>query len=352
MQLGHLNIIDKIILPFIVVLPVLIATAYFTLAERKVLASVQRRIGPTTTGFWGILQPIADGVKLLTKENLMPSNVNKIIWNFSPFASLWCSFVGWYVINPNSNLILSSLNYGILFTFLISSLNVYWIFLAGWFGKSQYGVLGALRSISQLLSYELSLSLLILPVVLITGSLNYSYIIFTQTLTTWYIIPLLPCAIMYFICILAETNRIPFDLLEAEAELVAGYYTEFSGFWFASFFLSEYGNMLLMSSVYVSMFLGGNDFFFIKYLPFFFSDVFFYCKVISIVFIFIFLRANLPRFRFDQLMIIGWKILLPLILSMFLFYLGLILLLHNNNYLQIPYTTGPYVLYINCSIFF
>lgn len=352
MNFAHLNLLDKIILPFIVVLPVLIATAYFTLAERKVLASVQRRIGPTTTGIWGVLQPIADGVKLLTKENLIPSNVNKIVWNFSPFASLWCSFFGWYVINPNSNLILSSLNYGILFTFIISSLNVYWIFLAGWFGKSQYGVLGSLRSISQLLSYELALSLLVLPIILLAGSLNYSYIVFTQQIAGWFIIPLLPCGILYFICVLAETNRIPFDLLEAEAELVAGYYTEFSGFWFASFFLSEYGNMLLMSSVFTTMFLGGNDFFFMNYLPYFFSDLFFYIKVIFLVFIFIFLRANLPRFRFDQLMIIGWKIFLPIILSFILFYLGLILILNNNNYIELPYLTNPYVMSNNFSLFF
>lgn len=351
MSFSHLNLIDKIVLPFIVVLPVLIATAYFTLAERKVLASVQRRIGPTTTGIWGVLQPIADGVKLLTKENLVPSNVNKIIWNFSPFASLWCSFVGWYIINPNKDFILSSLNYGILFTFLISSFNVYWIFLAGWFSKSQYGVLGSLRSISQLLSYELALSLLILPVILISGTLNYSYIIFIQQLTIWFIVPLLPCAILYFICVLAETNRIPFDLLEAEAELVAGYYTEFSGFWFASFFLSEYGNMLLMSSVYVSMFLGGGDFILINYFPVFLYDLSFYVKVICMVFIFIFLRANLPRFRFDQLMIIGWKIFLPIILGWFIFFLGLVLLLQNNNFLQSPNITNPYII-LNSQFFY
>jgi len=344
MYYNNLNLLDKLVLPFIVVLPVLIATAYFTLAERKVLASIQRRVGPTTTGIWGVLQPIADGVKLLTKENLVPSNVNKIIWNFSPFASLAFSFIGWYVINPNLNFILSSLNYGILFIFIISSFNIYWIFLAGWFSKSQYGVLGSLRSISQLLSYELSLSLLILPVILLSGTLNITHIIYMQQITTWFFLPLLPCAILYFICLLAETNRIPFDLLEAEAELVAGYYTEFSGFWFASFFLSEYGNMLLMSSFYVSIFAGGGDFFLQNFFPYIFIDFFFYLKVIFLVFVFIFLRANLPRFRFDQLMIIGWKIFLPLILGFIFFYLGLILLLHNNNYVQLPAVTNAYVM--------
>ena len=335
--------IDKIILPFIVVLPVLIATAFFTLAERKVLASVQRRLGPTTTGFWGVLQPIADGVKLLTKENLLPSNSNKIIWNLSPFASLWCSFIGWYIINPNYNLTISSLNYGILFTLIISSLNIYWIFLAGWFGRSQYGVLGALRAISQLLSYELALSLLILPIILFSTSLNYTYVVNNQLLTTSLIFPLLPCAILYFICVLAETNRIPFDLLEAEAELVAGYYTEFSGFWFASFFLSEYGNMLLMSSIYVTFFFSGN---FLNLFSFF-IDLYFYTKVILIVFIFIFLRANLPRFRFDQLMLLGWKVLLPFILGLLFIYVGLFLLFNCNNLIQIPYCTVPYLTIIN-----
>lgn len=342
--------IDKIILPFIVVVPVLIATAFFTLAERKVLASVQRRVGPTTTGVWGILQPFADGLKLLTKENLLPSNANKIIWHFSPFASLWCSFIGWYIINSNHHVIISSLNYGILFTFIISSLNIYWIFLAGWFGRSQYGVLGSLRAISQLLSYELALSLLILPIILFSGSLNYTFIMYTQLISVSFFIPLLPCALLYFICILAETNRIPFDLLEAEAELVAGYYTEFSGFWFASFFLSEYGNMLLMSSVYVTLFFGsiGN----ICFFPLIFIDFIFYVKVIFMVFIFIFLRANLPRFRFDQLMIIGWKIFLPLILSFLFLYLGIFLFLNIFNYLQVPYTIAPYIhLLINSTFF-
>ena len=341
-------LIDKIILPFIVILPVLIATAYFTLAERKILASIQRRVGPTTTGMWGILQPIADGIKLISKENCVPSNSNKIIWNISPFASLWCSFVGWYIINTNYDIIISNMNYGVLFTLIISSLNVYWIFLAGWFGKSQYGVLGALRAISQLLSYELALSLLILPIILFSTSLNYINIINNQLLTTSLIFPLLPCAFLYLICILAETNRIPFDLLEAEAELVAGYYTEFSGFWFASFFLSEYNNMLLMSSIYVTFFFSGN---FLN-LSFFFIDLYFYIKVIFIVFIFIFLRANLPRFRFDQLMVIGWKLLLPLIISMLFFYLGFFLFFNSNNYIQIPYFTTPYLNIASISTYF
>ena len=347
------SLLDIIVLPFIVILPVLIATAYFTLAERKVLASVQRRIGPTTTGIWGILQPIADGLKLLTKENLIPSNSNKIIWHISPFASLWCSFLGWLIINSNLHLIVSSLNYGLLFTFIISSFNVYWIFLAGWFGKSQYGILGSLRAISQLLSYELGLSLLVLPIILLSGSLNYNYIIYMQVISIWFVYPLYPCALLYLICILAETNRIPFDLLEAEAELVAGYYTEFSGFWFASFFLSEYGTILLMANIYVSLFFGGGDSFFnLVLLDSLFIDLFFYSKVIFFVFIFIFLRANLPRFRFDQLMIIGWKIILPLIFSLISFFVGIMIFGNLTNVVQLPYFTNNYLFIITHSASF
>ena len=234
-----------------------------------------------------------------------------------------------------------------LFTFIISSFNVYWIFLAGWFGRSQYGVLGSLRSISQLLSYELTLSLLIIPLIIFSNSLNYNYIIYIQTISVWFIYPLLPCGILYFVCILAETNRIPFDLLEAEAELVAGYYTEFSGFWFASFFLSEYGNILLMASIYTCLFLGGGDFFLFCFL-----DFFFYLKVVFFIFIFIFLRANLPRFRFDQLMVIGWKIFLPFILSLSFFYLGFSLFFNLSNWPQIPYLTSPYLQLLNNTSFY
>lgn len=341
-MLFNISIIDYIINPFTVVLPVLVATAFFTLAERKVLASVQRRVGPMNVGFLGVLQPIADGLKLLTKSYIIPANSNKLIWQFVPYFSLWFSFIGWYVINSNFYYIYSSLNYSLIFLFIISSLNVYWIFLAGWFGRSQYGVLGAVRSISQLISYELVISMSLVPVALLSGSLNLNYIVNSQIMSCWFIFPLLPAAILYFICLLAETNRIPFDLLEAEAELVAGYYTEYGGFWFASFFLSEYGNMLLLSSLFSSLFLGGGDSPLRNLLPLLFIDLIFYFKTMTLIFIIIFLRANLPRFRFDQLMFIGWKVFIPVSLSFIFFYVGLSLFLSITYESQLPFVGSVY----------
>ena len=281
--------IDFLFLPFIVILPVLIATAFFTLAERKIMASIQRRSGPGIIGFWGVLQPIADGLKLLTKESIVPTTSVSLFWYISPFASLLCCFMGWFVINTNLNSLCSTLNYGIIYFFLWSSLNVYWIFLAGWFTRSHYSVLGALRGISQLISYELLLGLLIQPICFLAGSLNIDYIIQTQYFSTCFLFPLLPCALFYFICLLAETNRIPFDLLEAEAELVGGYYTEFGSFWFASFFLSEYGNMLLGCSLYISLFGGGGNFFNLNLNNHFFYFDFFYDSFFFLKHFFLFL---------------------------------------------------------------
>jgi len=312
------------------------------------MASVQRRTGPGIIGFWGVLQPIADGLKLLTKESIMPLTSVKIIWHVSPFASLLCCFMGWFIININLNILGSTLNYGVIYFFLWSTLNVYWIFLAGWFTRSHYSVLGALRGISQLISYELLLGLLIQPICFLAGSLNVDIIIQAQFLSSWFIFSLLPCGLFYFICLLAETNRIPFDLLEAEAELVGGYYTEFGSFWFASFFLSEYGNMLLGCSLYVSFFLGGgNSFNFCLDYDSFFFDVFyegiFFFKTLVLVFLLIYFRANLPRYRFDQVMLIGWKILLPVMLSFLYMYLGILLYLNCNNLVQLPCLEEKYL---------
>lgn len=349
--------IDFLFLPFIVILPVLIATAFFTLAERKLMASIQRRSGPGIIGFWGVLQPIADGLKLLTKESIMPATSFKVFWHISPFASLLCCFMGWFIINSNLNNLGSTLNYGIIYVFLWASLNVYWIFLAGWFTRSHYSVLGALRGISQLISYELLLGLLIQPICFLAGSLNIDYIVQAQYLSNWFMFFLFPCSIFYFICLLAETNRIPFDLLEAEAELVGGYYTEFGSFWFASFFLSEYGNMLLGCSLYVSFFLGGGFFFNLNMNQFnFFFDILydgiFFLKTLCLIFLLIYLRANLPRYRFDQIMLIGWKILLPLTLSLVYMLIGILLFFECFNIIQVPCLNQKSMyLLINSSIF-
>lgn len=290
---------------------------------------------------------------LLLLQIIMPNTSVKIFWHLSPFASLFCCFMGWFVISINLNTLSSILNYGIIYSFVWASLNVYWIFLAGWFTRSHYSVLGALRGISQLISYELLLGLLIQPICLLAGSLNIDYIIQAQYLSSCFGFFLLPCAFFYFICLLAETNRIPFDLLEAEAELVGGYYTEFGSFWFASFFLSEYGNMLLGCSLYVSFFWGGGSFFnynFNESIIFFdiFYDGIFFFKTLCFVFLLIFLRANLPRYRFDQIMLIGWKVLLPLTLSFVYLFLGLILWFHCFNILQIPFLNQNY-LYVFCN---
>jgi NADH-quinone oxidoreductase subunit H len=273
------------------------------------------------------------------------------LWFFIPFFSLWFSFIGWYAINSNHFFIWTSLNYGLLFILVISSFNIYWVFLAGWFGRSQYGVLGALRSISQLISYELVLGMCFVPVGLATGSLNLNVITFIQATSCWLIFPLLPSSVVYFICLLAETNRIPFDLLEAEAELVAGYYTEYGGFWFASFFLSEYGSMLLLSSLFCSLFLGGGCLFTSHYTVGLWSDVVFYTKVLIVIFCIIFIRANLPRFRFDQLMYIGWKALIPLSVGLILFYAGIFICLACAPLSQIPLASEPYMFVVCTGVY-
>lgn len=357
MSFFHYILIDFLFLPFIVILPVLLATAFFTLAERKLMASIQRRSGPGIVGFWGVLQPIADGLKLLTKEGLIPSTSLKIFWHLSPFASLLCCFMGWFVINFNLTSLGSTLNYGVIFIFLWASLNVYWIFLAGWFTRSHYSVLGSLRGISQLISYELLLGLLIQPICFLSGSLNIDYIIQAQFLSSWFCFFLLPCACFYFICLLAETNRIPFDLLEAEAELVGGYYTEFGSFWFASFFLSEYGNMLLGCSLYVSLFFGGGYVYSINlnqnniFFDIFYDGVF-VLKILFFIFLLIYLRANLPRYRFDHIMLIGWKVILPILLCLVYTLLGFLLLFESYNIIQMPMLNSKYLyIFTNSSVF-
>lgn len=335
----NISIFEKLINPIIVIVPVLIGTAFFTLAERKVLASIQRRVGPVNTGFYGILQPIADGIKLLIKMSVIPLNSNKLLWLLNPFFSLWFSFLGWYIINSNSGFLMNNFNYNLLYIFMISSCIVYSVFLAGWYSKSQFSILASLRTLAQLISYEITMSLIILPLILLSGSLNLNYIVYLQTNNVWFLFLFLPCAIIYFICLLAETNRIPFDLLEAEAELVAGYQTEFSGFWFAAFFLSEYSTILCGSSSFVIIFCGGSSFFVLSTQHYsILLDMIFFLKVLLIVFIIIFLRGNLPRYRFDNLMIIGWKILIPLILGFLFFYLGIALCIEMVSIIQEPWS--------------
>ena len=305
----------------ILVLPLLIAVAYFTLVERKILASIQRRRGPNVVGTFGLLQPLADGLKLFVKETILPSNADVILFIFAPILTFFLSLLSWTVIPFGFGMFFTELNIGILYLLAISSLGVYGVIIGGWSSNSKYSFLGALRSTAQMISYELTIGFTILSVIVCSKSLNLVSIILAQT-NIWYCFPLFPIFIIFFISCLAETNRHPFDLPEAEAELVSGYNVEYSAMGFALFFLGEYANMLLMSSLTTILFLGGwlTPFpFSIKFINFLPNSFWFSIKICIFVILFVVARAILPRYRYDQLMRLGWKIFLPFTLSWFLF---------------------------------
>ena len=316
MILFLLNTILKILA---LIIPLLISVAYFTLAERKIMGIIQRRKGPNVIGYLGLLQPLADGLKLFAKETIFPSNSNFFLFLIAPFLTFVLSLIGWAVIPFSENAVLVDLNIGVIYIFAVSSLSVFGIIIAGWSSNSKYSFLGALRSAAQIISYEISIGFIVSNVALCSGSFNLTTIVLSQQ-KIWYCIPLLPMFIIFLISILAETNRHPFDLPEAEAELVSGYNVEYSAMTFALFFLGEYANMLLMSSFGVILFLGGwlplINIFPFNIIP---SSLWFGLKVSFGVFFFILMRAILPRFRYDQLMYIGWKCLLPLSLSYLIF---------------------------------
>jgi NADH-quinone oxidoreductase subunit H len=318
---------------------VLLSVAFLTGAERKVMSSMQQRKGPNVVGFLGLLQPIADGLKLFAKETVIPSSSNPVNFALAPILTFFLSLLSWAVIPVNVGFSLSDLNLGLIYLFAVSSLGVYGIILAGWSSNSKYAFLGALRSAAQMISYEVSMGLILITVLLCAGSLNLSYICVSQK-AVWFFVPLLPLAVLFLVSILAETNRAPFDLPEAEAELVSGYNVEYSAFGFALFFLGEYANMILMSSLTVVFFFGGwfgfsfllplshfamlgNTFdvlFFI--LSYFSQSLFFSLKICLVLFFFIWVRASFPRYRYDQLMRLGWKIFLPLSLAFVVFVAG------------------------------
>jgi NADH-quinone oxidoreductase subunit H len=308
----------------IIVVPLLIAVAYFTLAERKVIASIQRRRGPNTVGIWGLLQPLADGLKLLVKETILPSNSNVIIFVLAPIITFLLSVLGWAVVPYGETIVLADLNVGILYILAVSSLGVYGVITAGWSSNSKYAFIGGLRSAAQMVSYEVSLGLIIISVLLCAGSLNLSQIVLAQE-AIWFIIPLFPVFIMFFISALAETNRAPFDLPEAEAELVAGFNVEYSAMGFALFFLGEYSNILMMCALTTILFLGGwlPPFAFLPFtlIP---GPLWFGLKMALIGFLFIWVRASYPRYRYDQLMRLGWKVFLPLSLAWVLLVAGIL----------------------------
>ena len=308
-----------------VVIPLLISVAYFTIAERKIMGIIQRRKGPNVIGFLGLLQPLADGLKLFVKETIFPSNSNIIIFLIAPMLTFVLSLIGWAVLPLSKQIVLADLNVGVLYLFATSSLGVYGIIMAGWSSNSKYPFLGALRSAAQMISYEVSIGLIIINVCICTGSFNLSSIVVAQK-DIWFIVPLLPMFIMFCVSMLAETNRHPFDLPEAEAELVSGYNVEYSAMTFALFFLGEYANMLLMSAFMSTLFLGGwlplVNIFPLSFLP---GSVWFSLKVVLGVIFFIITRATLPRYRYDQLMYLGWKSFLPLALGYMLFSVGILI---------------------------
>jgi NADH-quinone oxidoreductase subunit H len=294
-----------------VVVPLLLAIAYFTYAERKVLAYSQLRKGPNVVGPMGLFQPIADGLKLLMKETVIPSGANRIVFVAAPMLTFTLALAAWAVIPFGAGIVISNINAGILYLFAISSLSVYGIIMAGWASNSRYAFLGALRSAAQMVSYEVSIGFVLVTVLLCAGSLNLSDIVMAQR-HVWFVIPLLPMAVVFFISGLAETNRAPFDLPEGESELVAGYFVEYSAMTFALFFLGEYGNMIMVSAMTAILFLGGWLAPFgvapFTWVP---GIVWFLAKTALMMFVILWVRATFPRFRYDQLMRLGWKVFLP-----------------------------------------
>jgi NADH-quinone oxidoreductase subunit H len=294
-----------------IVVPLLIAVAMATYFERKVLAAAQLRKGPNVVGPFGLLQPFADGLKLLMKETVIPSGANRIVFVAAPILTFALSLVAWAVIPFGNGIAVSNINVGILYLFAISSLGVYGIIMAGWASNSKYAFLGALRSAAQMVSYEVSIGFVLVTVLLCAGSLNLTDIVLAQR-HIWYVIPLLPMAAIFFISGLAETNRTPFDLPEGESELVAGYFVEYSSMTFLLFFMGEYANMVLVSAMTAILFLGGWLAPFgvapFTWIP---GPVWFLLKTALMMFVFLWVRATLPRFRYDQLMRLGWKVFLP-----------------------------------------
>lgn len=295
-----------------IVVPLLVLVAMLTWFERKVMAAMQLRLGPNVVGPFGLLQPFADGLKLFLKETVIPSGANKVVFVAAPMVTFVLSLIAWAVIPFGEGLVLSNINVGIMYIFAVSSLGVYGIVMAGWASNSRYAFLGALRSAAQMVSYEVSMGFIIITVLLCVGSLNLSEIVEAQK-DIWFVIPLLPMAVIFFVSALAETNRHPFDLPEAEAELVAGYQVEYSSMTFALFFMGEYANMILMSALTAVLFLGGwlppFDIAPFTWIP---GPIWFGLKIALLLFVFVWIRATFPRYRYDQLMRLGWKVFLPL----------------------------------------
>ena len=298
------------------VVPLLIGVAYLTYAERKVIGAMHLRRGPNVVGPYGLLQPIADGMKLFFKETIIPTGANKVVFLVAPMLTFSLALIAWAVIPVGNGLVIANINVGVLYLFAISSLGVYGVLMAGWSSNSKYAFLGGLRSAAQMVSYEVSMGFIIITVLLVAGSLNLSDIVRAQQETIWFVVPLFPMAVIFFITTLAETNRHPFDMPEAESELVSGYNVEYSAMTFALFFLGEYANMILMAGMTTILFLGGwlpiFDVAPFNWIP---GPIWFALKMAFVLFIFLWVRATFPRYRYDQLMRLGWKVFLPISLA-------------------------------------
>jgi len=311
-------------------LPVLVSVALIVWLDRRVWAFVQKRKGPNVVGPFGILQTLADALKFIFKEIIIPASANKVIFVLAPIVTLTLALIAWAVIPFSNEMVLANINVGILYLFAVSSLSVYGIIMGGWASNSKYPFLGAIRSAAQMVSYEVSIGIIIINVLLCVGSLNLNKIVLAQE-NVWFIFPLFPMFVVFFISALAETNRPPFDLPEAESELVAGYQTEYSGMMYAMFWLGEYANILLLCALGSILFLGGwlspIDIYPLNLLPGVFWMIF---KILGLFILFSLVKTIVPRYRFDQLMRLGWKIFLPLSLiwvvltASFLFFLDML----------------------------
>jgi NADH-quinone oxidoreductase subunit H len=307
-----LNIFTKILF---VLVPLLVAVAMIVWLDRRVWGLVQKRRGPNVVGPFGLFQTLADALKYIFKEIIIPASANKVIFILAPIVTMTLALIAWAVIPISENYVIADINVGILYIFAISSLGVYGIIMGGWASNSKYPFLGAIRSAAQMVSYEVSIGIIIINVLLCVGSLNLKDIVIAQT-NMWYVIPLFPMFVVYFISALAETNRPPFDLPEAEAELVAGYQTEYSGMMYAMFWLGEYANILLMCALGSILFLGGwlplIEIYPFNLIP---APVWLISKILFLFILFALVKAIVPRYRYDQLMRLGWKVFLPLSLT-------------------------------------
>jgi len=303
----------------IIVVPLLIAVAYLTFAERKVLGYMQSRIGPNRVGWFGLLQPFADLIKLVSKEIIVPSSANRYLFIMAPVLSLAPALAAWAVIPFSEGVVLANINAGVLYVFAMSSLGIYGVLVAGWASNSKYAMFGALRSVAQTVSYEIAMGFSLVCVLMAAGSMNLQQVVLAQQggFWHWFMIPLLPMFMVFWISGIAETNRAPFDMAEGESEIVAGFHVEYSGVTFAIFFLSEYASMILISMLLTLFFLGGwlSPFQGIPYLDHLTAQVpgfvWLFLKVGFFLFVYIWIRATFPRYRYDQLMRLGWKVLIP-----------------------------------------